>query len=253
MPPRFFVEPQDIQEQIAFLQQEDRVHAVSVLRLRVGDTVIICDGQENEYDGQISKIDKNCVGVSLNQSRLCRAEPRVQITLFQGLPKLDKLEWVVQKCTEAGVAEIIPIQMKRSVARISQKDAERKQIRLQKIAREAAMQSGRGRIPMVQEVKTPEGAMTDMQKQDVLLVLWEEEKQSGLKSVLRALNDVQKIGIVIGPEGGITVEEVEKMTAVGGQKVSMGKRILRCETAGLVAISAIMYEYGELGEARCEQ
>ena len=173
-------------------------------------------------------------------------EPDVAISLYQGLAKGDKMELVIQKAVEIGVTDIFPVAMDHSVVVLEVSKAGKKVERWQKIAEAAAKQSKRDIIPTVHQVM-PLGQALQAKEQDLLLVAYESENQVSLKEVLQSHKEAKTVGVVIGPEGGLSMEEVEAAVARGGIAVSLGRRILRTETAGLVAATAILYETDNLG------
>ena len=189
---------------------------------------------------RIDKIEKNSIIVYVVEELDSDSEPPYDITLFQGIAKGDKLDFIVEKAVEAGVMEIVPFKMARSIAKIEGKDVAKKVERFQKIAKSAAQQCGRLVIPKVQEPKTPK--QVDWDAFDLKLLCYEDENKTTLKEVLKSNSSAKRIALVIGPEGGISPEEVAFLTEAGFLSVSLGKRILRCETAGLYALANIQYE-----------
>lgn len=241
---RFYTDEQGIRDGEAFLAEEDARHALKVLRLSVGDRIQLFDS-ENRYDASLAQINGDQVRVTV-AGILPSTEAALRITLYQGLPKADKMELIVQKATELGATSIVPVQMRRSVVRLDEKEAKKKNERWQKIAREACKQSGRCRMPEV-SLPIPFSRMTALfQSHDAVIVPWEDCEGHGPISVFRSFPGIRSMGIVIGPEGGIDPEEIEQMKAAGARPVTLGKRILRTETAGLAAISAILCLYGEM-------
>lgn len=239
---RFFVDPNCIRDGRAVIRGEDANHITRVLRMRPGDALTVCDGACTDYAAQIETMNAEAVTVLLGASARCTAEPAYTVTLLQGLPKAGKLETVIQKCVELGVTEIIPIAAARSVVRMTKADFEKKRPRYQKVAAEAAKQSGRGILPAVGALNTYAGV--DYTAFDLLLVAYEEEREQTLKAALRGLHGDAplRIALVIGPEGGLAAEEVRHMRAHGGLTVSLGRRILRTETAGMAMLAMLQYE-----------
>ena len=222
---------------------DDVTHISKVLRLREGDEIIVCDSDGTDCLCRIETVDKETVTAQILKRESSITEPPIKITLFQGVPKGDKLDTVVQKCVELGAMRIVPVAMKRSVAII--KDKEKKQQRLQKIALEAAKQCNRAIVPEVDTVMTFDEAIKKAFEFDLRLLPYEAEKSTGMKDVLKSHNDAKSICIFIGPEGGFDDAEVEKARSNGFETVSMGPRIMRTETAPLAAITAVMYELGD--------
>ena len=231
------------------LSAEESAHVARVLRMKVGDEVHLMAGG-SLFMGVLATVEEKAVLVRV-LSELPSPESRVRITLLQGLPKLDKLEWIVQKVTELGAWTVQPVEMERSVARMDGKE-QKKADRLQRIALEAAKQSGRAHVPEVLPTKHFTDAVRWLSESafDLVLVAWEEENALRLsEAVTQAVSKnpaLQTIALIIGPEGGISSREVEQLTAMGARCVTLGKRILRTETAGLCAVTATMCALGEL-------
>ena len=240
--PRFFKSmsaPAAIGDTV-LIDGQDAVHLQKSLRLRVGDAVLLCDGRSTEYDTVIAAFDGEGAHLRVTAVRPSEAEPSLKLTLYQGLPKSDKLEWIIQKSVELGVTEIVPVEMSRSIAKVGDK-ADKKSARWQTIANEAASQSGRGILPTVH---------TPVKFRDILprlsgtpaIVCYEG---GGEPFTTLIAPDQTELALIIGPEGGIAPEEIDALFAVGVQAATLGKRILRCETAPLCALSAVMYASGE--------
>ena len=241
--PKFFVSPDQIRED-QILITEDAHHIAHVLRMKPGDSLVVCDGQGTDFQTTIESISDQAVVCNIETKALSQAEPDIHITLFQGLPKSDKLEWILQKGTELGVSAFVPVEMQRSVARIEAKKEDRKTERLQKIIEAAAKQSARGVIPVVERACRLEQVIARMAQYDLFLVPYEGALDRPLKGVLEALSvRPKKVAILIGPEGGIDPAEVEKLVQNGAVTVGLGQRILRTETAGPVAASLLLYHF----------
>lgn len=235
---RFFADERGIVGGMAALEETDALHAQRVLRLSVNDTVtLIANG--GLYLSRITAVSGEGVTVAV-QSRLPSTEPLRQITLYQGLPKADKMDMIVQKCTELGVCRIVPVLMARCVARPEAKDAAKKRERWQKIAREAAKQSGRCIVP---EIALPVALNALCPSHDLMLAPWEEAQGLSLQKAQKAYPDALSIGVLIGPEGGITKDEIASSPF---RPVTLGPRILRTETAGICALSALYALYGDM-------
>ena len=198
------------------------------------------------FVGEITAAGTNTVTVAAREILWETHEPDVRISLLQGLAKGDKMEFIIQKAVEIGAAEIFPVAMAHSVVALEPDRAEKKVERWQKIAEAAAKQSKRDTIPAVHEVLTLDQIL-QQEKWDLLLVAYESENKVSLKEVLQSHKEAMTIGVVIGPEGGLSTEEVEAAQKQGGIAVSLGRRILRTETAGLVTATAILYETDNLG------
>lgn len=260
--PKFFVRNSQIKEEKIEIVGEDVNHIVHVLRLKKQDEIQICDKDNGiTYETQIIEIGKGEVNCKILKTLEQEVESKVQVTIFQGLPKADKMEYIIQKSTEIGGIEIIPVAMKRCIVKLEGKDENKKIERWQKIAEVAAKQSGRDRIPDIRNVMKFEQMKEIISDFDLFLVAYEDEKEVSLKQVLEEhrkrntnvkkkdeLVDLEKqnslkIGIVIGPEGGIEKQEVEELKAYNAKVITLGNRILRTETASLVILSNIMYEF----------
>ncbi len=240
---RFFVRPEDISKDSAAITGEDVKHIARVLRMQSGDKVMLSDGLGYEYVAEIEDISRDRVELRLLDEKLCPAEPKQRITLYQGLPKAGKMEFIIQKCVELGINGIIPVAAERSVVRVKPGEYRAKQARYQRISYEAAKQSGRGIIPHIGELTTFKAA--DMSAYDLILVAYEDERKTSLKEALRANMKAENIAVIIGPEGGLETGEVECLIDKGGKAVSLGRRILRTETAGMAAVAMILYELEE--------
>lgn len=256
MQPRFFVAPEEIQRGdgrlTVVLTGDNAHHARRVLRLQAGDFIWISDGNGLDYAGHIAQIDPDGVHVDLDESVEASGEPVTQITLFQGLPKSDKMDWVVQKAAEVGIRTVVPVRAERSVVHLSDAKAVGRTERWQRIAAAAASQAGRGRIPDIQQPMSLREAIEAWRRtapHGLLLVPWEEERSRGIRSILRQLPQPwpTDVGIVIGPEGGLTSEELALTSSLDGQACTLGPRILRTETAGTVVAALVLYEFGEMG------
>ncbi|MDS1029443.1 16S rRNA (uracil(1498)-N(3))-methyltransferase [Bacillota bacterium LX-D] len=251
---RFFVSPEQVHGQFITVLGEDVQHISKVLRLKTGAEVVIADGTGSEYFGEIAQLDKNKVLVAIHrQETASGAEPLLEVTLLQGIPKGDKMEFIIQKCTELGISRIVPVETTRTVVQLTEEKAYKKQERWQKIAMEAAKQCQRTSIPIIEPVQSLDKALQALNGQ-ILIVPWEEEKEVGLKSLLQQLKNQeqktkQKIAFLIGPEGGLDGSEITLAQKFDARTVTLGSRILRTETAGLAVLVMAMYEMNELGVA----
>ena len=241
---RFYAEPGSLSEGFARLSSEDTDHAVKTLRLAPGDTVeLFADGAR--FLAEIAVAGRGGVTVRVLEP-LPSTEPRLRVTLFQGLPKADKLELIVQKAVELGAEAVVPVAMERSVVKLSAESVPRKLERWQKIAREACKQSGRCVEPAVGQPVTVAQLAKELARFDAAVVPWEDARGYGLRAFQEEHPDVRTVAVVIGPEGGISPEEIEILRGAGCLPVTLGPRILRTETAGLAAVSALMCLYGEM-------
>lgn len=245
---RFYVDKEQIQGKWAEITGEDVKHITKVLRLKAGDSVILCDGDNRDYDGTITKTDKDRVNVRLERSVKSVAEANVELTLYQSIAKGAKMDFVIQKGTEIGVHCFVPVISHRTVVNIkSGRDIRAKQQRWQRIAMEAAKQSGRGRIPTVRAPVSFEEATIEMSGYNLAILTHGRAKDAPIASVLDRGKDYRSIAVMIGPEGGFSDEEAEKALDKGIDVVSIGLRTLRTETAGIVVASILMYKFGDLG------
>ena len=241
--PRFFIAGTNLAGGRAILKGRDAEH-VRVLRLRVGEDVTICDGQGTDYKCRLVYADKEQAEAEVLEVVPCPAEPSVKVTVLCGLPKGDKTDYIIQKCVEAGAGEIAFFLSDRCVAR--PEEPEKKLERWQRIAEEAAKQSGRGVIPRVSWAGDLAGALDAAVKTELPLFLYETGEREGLDTVLDANKSVRTAAIITGPEGGFEEYEAKLARSCGLHVCSMGERILRCETAPVVALTAAMYATGNL-------
>ena len=235
---RFFAARLD--ENRAELPPEEEAHALKVLRMGAGDECqALIEG--NLYRAAIAETSPRVILRLYDM--LPSPEPSVTITLYQGVPKGEKMDFIAQKCTEAGVCRMVPVAFSRCVAKWEGKDAAKKQARFQRIAAEAAKQSGRALIPEMGLPISVKQLCGEMKDYDLVLVPWEEERGNGVRVQWQGQKNV---AIVIGPEGGISAEEIDQMKAAGAVPVTLGPRIFRTETAGLAAAIAVLTLSGDL-------
>lgn len=241
--PRFFVSPNQINGARAIIEGSDVNHIAKVLRMKIGEELTISDGTGYDYFCTISKLDNDAVFLDIQNKWESFSELPVKVTLFQGLPKADKMELIIQKTVELGVHEIVPVAMSRSIVKLDDKKASKKVERWQSISESAAKQAGRGIIPKVTEPMTYAKALEYAKEMDSILVPYENaEGISYTKEIIGGLKDCRRVAIFIGPEGGFAESEIEKATEAGAKIITLGKRILRTETAGLAAMSIMMFE-----------
>lgn len=239
---KLYIEEELVCGQSYEIKGDDGRHLSKVLRASVGDTVVIC-AMGTEFECAVEQVEKDCVTVSVGDGRPAAGEPAVKVTLYVGLPKAEKLEHVIQKAVELGASEIVPFVAARSVAKLSGRE-DNKALRRSRIAQEAAKQCGRGLVPSVSEVVSFETAVKQGARADLPLLCYECGGEP-LSKVLRANPGVSSVAIFTGPEGGISPEEYAVAVSEGWKTVTLGSRILRCETAPLCALTAVMYQYGE--------
>lgn len=245
--PKFFTARENITDTQIIIDSEDAKHIKKVLRLNEGDEITVCDGRGIDYTAVISDIADNKIVCSIKDSHVCDTEPGVKVTLYQGLPKASKMEYIIQKTTELGISRIVPVKLSRCVVKLENAAAEKKKTeRWQKIAYEAAKQSGRGVIPEVSEPMTLAEAIEDMKSSDLAFVPYECETENRLKDVVEADKSVKNISFIIGPEGGFDLSEIEKLKDSGIKTITLGRRILRTETAGEAVLAMIMYGLDEI-------
>ena len=243
--PRFFLSPEACgPEGPARLTGSDARHIGRSLRMRAGDNVTVCDGQGTDYFCEITAIGEETVDLKVLYHTPTACEPTVRLTLYQGLPKGDKLEWIIQKAVELGAARIVPVQTARSVSRVSDRDA-KKQARWQKIADEAAGQCGRGILPAVEAPLSFRTLLErlDREEADTRLLLYEGGGEPLSRLVDR---NTLSASLFIGPEGGFDPEEVAALSTRGARAATLGKRIRRCETAPLAALSVVLALTGNM-------
>jgi 16S rRNA (uracil1498-N3)-methyltransferase len=240
-PPRFFISPNDVAGSIITVSGEDVRHIATVLRMKTGDELLLCDGQGTEYAVKIAQMDRSLIRAEIvNQSK--KELGFLRVTLGQGLPKSDKMDVIVQKATELGVAEIVPLVTERTIVKF--RDEEKRITRWQKIAREAAMQSNRPDIPSLGHIVSYGDFLRTLNSElQTLLILPWEEGTHPIKSVLRERQNVKSIVVLIGPEGGFSKVEAELAKGKGFHLVSLGPNILRTETAAIAVLSILGYEY----------
>ena len=242
---KFFVEENQIQHNKIYIEGQDVKHIISVLRMQIGDKIQICDKSTMEnYIVQIEEIQKEQIATEIIEKLQTSIESNVEIHLYQGLPKADKMELIIQKTIELGVHLITPVDMVRCVVKLDEKDAKKKIERWQKIAEGAAKQSKRDIIPKIENKIKIKEVIYKIKEYDIFIVAYEEEINNTRKQVLKQIKnkDNYKIGILIGPEGGIDSKEIENLKENGAVIVTLGKRILRTETAPIAMVSNILYE-----------
>ncbi len=246
---RFFTEPQNISDDVAQIF-EDSKHIEKVLRMNTGDRIMVFDGSGAEYIAELISIEKDVCRAKILEKNLSQSEPKIKISLFQGLPKSGKMETIIQKAVELGVFEIIPVMMERCVTKINNPaSGAEKSKRWNKVSLEAVKQCGRGIVPRVHEPVSFEDAIEMMKKLHLPLMPYEilgHEGKHGLKDVLESKKDADTFGILVGPEGGFSDSEAEYAISQGIRAIGLGRRILRTETVASAVIPMIMYERNEI-------
>ena len=245
---RFFTPKNNInlEQNTCIIEGEDVKHISRVLRSRENDKLEVCDMDNNEYICEIREINKDNILLDIIEKVNIKRESNLKVKLYQGMPKGTKMELILQKLTEIGVDEIVLVQAKRSVTKIDNKKEDKKIERWERIIYEAAKQSKRAKIPKLTGVLTFKEALADMQNNDLNICPYENERTISIKEAIKD-SSANTIGIFVGPEGGFEEEEIEKIQEIDGKVVSLGPRILRTETASVVASSIVLYELSDLG------
>lgn len=253
---RFFVniDSVDFENSRITISGEDVKHIRSVLRSMPGDKLELSDGCGMDYSTTIEAIEKDSIIAKIVCAEPNKTEPPVNITLFQGIPKADKMEYIIQKCVELGVKRIVPVITARTVVKFDNaRDTAAKTARWKRIAMEAAKQCDRGIVPVVEEPVRLDKALKLAVDCDLRLLPYEEEDKGSLRRYLveqklKQSGDINSIAVFIGPEGGFAAEEVQKAVESGFKSVTLGPRILRTETAGVAVLAIIMYELGDMAD-----
>lgn len=243
----FYIEGRGEIGKLVCLKAEDAKHAAQVMRMQPNDEFFAVDEGGSRFLAQMCDVSKDectariCQTLSDNEAPVC-------ITLYQGLPKADKMELIVQKLTELGVMRLVPVKMERCVVKLDEKDGKKRCERLNKIAREAAKQCKRGSALEVSEPQTWKQLQNAFQcDHDLLLVPWEDASGYGMKAAHAEFPDAKRIGVVIGPEGGMSENEVRTLEQLGAKQITLGPRILRTETAAIAASTLAMLLWGDIG------
>jgi len=253
---RFFINEDYIENDVVEISGEDFNHISNSLRLQPGDEIIVSSGNGFDYRVELENFDEQTVIGRIIDKEVNQTEPKVNIDLGQAIPKNRNIELVIQKGTEIGVNQIIPLDTERTIVKLSSSKEKRRIKRWQKISKEAAKQSQRGQIPNIEnvlDVNNRQMINNLFSSYDLILVLYAQDDSFSIKEALKTYkgNNVNKILVLIGPEGGFTPEEISTFNELGKEHkvatINLGKRILRTETAGLVALSNILYEFGDLG------
>lgn len=238
----FFVTPDQVEKPYIYIEGSDVNHMKNVLRMKAGEELMVSDGNNWQYRCAVKEYLPEKAVLKITKKELVDTELPSKIYLFQGLPKQDKMELIVQKAVELGACQVIPVMTRRCVVKLDAKKAAKKVSRWQQIAESAAKQAGRGYIPEIRDVMTLEEALAFAGQLDVRLIPYElAEGMEHTRDVIGKIMPGQSVGIFIGPEGGFEKEEVEQAVEKGVLPVTLGKRILRTETAGLAVLSVLMY------------
>ena len=238
---RFFLPANEMRDEIINLTGENAAHAI-VLRLKQGEQVLVCDGEGHECLCEVA--DNTVFSLRVLERMTSGSEAKVDVSIYMAFPKADKLEHVIQKATELGAYEIVTFPSARCVSKPDEKSLKKKLERWQKIAAAAAEQSGRGRVPKVVVLSSFREALDRAAQADLPIMFYENERAKTLKSTLSE-GTYTSVSLITGPEGGLEFAEVQQAMDAGIHVCTLGKRILRCETAPLCALSAVMYDSGE--------
>lgn len=238
----FYIDKSQISNGKAVIDGEEAKHISRVLRMKTGDSVVLCDGSGMFYSARLCDFDGKTVTAEIEDVYRAPSEPKLSITLYQGAPKAAKLELIVQKATEIGVVRIVPMNTARTVAKLEKAS---KLDRLRKIAREAAKQCKRGIVPEISEPVSFKEAVGLAAADELAIIPYEEETENSLKNILRGKN-ISSLSIMIGPEGGFDEGEIRLAAENSVIPVTLGKRILRTETAGLAVSAVSLYELGDM-------
>lgn len=249
---RFFIPAGQIEGNKVFLRGADRRHLLTVLRKGLGAEITVLNGRGEEFQARVVAISPDAV-----EAEICRrlervVEPRIRINLAQSLPKADKFEWIIQKNTELGVARFQPVLSERSNIRLDQATAAKKMERWRRIIQEAAEQSGRTVLPELEPIRSWDRFLEEL-RPGLILIPWEGEQTSSLRDILSrestpgSTGEPGEVTVIIGPEGGFSLDEVAEAQSKGAIPVTLGPRILRTETAGLVVTAALLYHFNDLG------
>ncbi|MCI8639625.1 MAG: 16S rRNA (uracil(1498)-N(3))-methyltransferase [Coprococcus sp.] len=239
----FFVAPSQVEETRIYIEGTDVNHMKNVLRMKNGEKLMVSDGNNRKYLCEVASYEEGRAFVNILETREADTELSSRIYLFQGLPKGDKMDLIVQKSVELGAYAVIPMETRRAVVKLDEKKAAKRIDRWNGIARSAAEQAGRAVIPRVEEVHSFQDALKRAEEMDVALIPYELcEGMDAARELIRSIRPGQSVGIFIGPEGGFEKDEVEEAVRRGAFPVTLGRRILRTETAGLAMLSILMFE-----------
>ena len=239
--PRFFVNKEQIQHNEIKIIGEDCKHISTVLRSKVGDKIGVCNGDSMDFECSIREINKQEILLAVLSCEKSKSEPETKVTLFQAMPKADKLELIIQKCVELGIDEIVPMNTEFTIVKWNGKE-DKKLVRLQKISEGAAKQSGRGKIPNIHPVVSFRQALEMSNSFELTMLAYEKETDTTLKSVLKTAK-AKNVAYFVGSEGGFCKEEILLCKEKNVQTISLGQRILRTETAGFTILANILYEW----------
>ena len=238
--PKFFFNKNDISRGQVQLFGDDEKHIKTVLRAREGEEITLCDGEGMDYQCRIASLERGVL-LDIISKDVCETEPKTKITLYQGLPKADKMELIIQKCVELGIDRIVAVSTERAIVKLDKKETKKLE-RWQKIAEAAAKQSGRGKIPEIgQQVLKFKEAVAEAKELDGAIIPYEREQEIGIRQFVQNFKG-ESVGVFIGPEGGFADEEIALAQGNGITPITLGKRILRTETAGMTTTAILLYE-----------
>ncbi len=244
---RFFVNRESIINNRVEITGDDAEQVRKVLRMKEGDEIAVLDGTGWEYRVQLDEIKKGYAAGEIKFKDFKSEDSKIKIILGQGMPKGDKMDFIVQKATELGIHEIVPLILERCIVRIKDKDSGKIK-RWQRIAKESAEQAMRRFIPSIHAVSDLKEFCNEYKDTDLKVILYEDEKKNGLKDLLEVKKEIKTISIIVGPEGGLNKEEVETADFYGFVPAGLGQRILRTDTTALTALSILQFLYGDLGD-----
>jgi 16S rRNA (uracil1498-N3)-methyltransferase len=244
--PRFYVPELRIEKGMLRIEGDEVRHIRRVLRLKAGDEIVVFDGEGKEYEGTIVEENPISVVVRVQNILSSKREPHLEITFAQSLLKGEKMDYLIQKATELGIKELIPFYSSRSIPHLEKASRLRRHHRWEKIAIEASKQCGRGVIPVIKPLQEYSEMLQTVSSDSLRLILWEKEG-TRLKEVLGRTEEKTKVFFIVGPEGGLSQEEVEQAKKTGFIPITLGERILRAETASLCLLSILQYERGDIG------
>ncbi|MCL2497577.1 MAG: 16S rRNA (uracil(1498)-N(3))-methyltransferase [Symbiobacteriaceae bacterium] len=246
--PRFFILPDQKRSGLITLTGNDVRHLQRVLRLQSGDKVECLDGRGHVYLVKLNHVEHDIAIGEIEDSYKVDSEPELQVTIAQGLPKGERWDFVLQKCSELGATVFQPLFTQRTIVKLQEEQIPRRLERWQKIASEAAEQSRRSIAPRVLAPLTLSQWLEKSKEFDLVLVAWENEDKLSLKGALAALPDLKRLAILVGPEGGFADSEIEEAISAGCLAVSIGPRVLRSETASIAMLAMTLYHYGDMGD-----
>lgn len=244
---RYFVPIDQFSDAIVNITGDDAHHIQQVMRAKIGDKLICSDGIDREAIVEIVRFEPKLVSAKIVEPLTMNNEAAIDVWIAQSLPKADKMETVIQRCTEIGAARFIPFTSQRTIVKYNEKKEGRRLERWHKIAKEAAEQSHRNRIPTIEAPRSWKELLKLVPDVSVAFICYEQEEERTFKAILKQSASLQRVLLIVGPEGGFTADEVNEAREAGCHAISLGRRILRTETAAMAALTCILYEYDEMG------